>query len=74
LARFARRTVVRSRNQNEALCSGRTTVWWRRESPDVAPVGAVLEGVDAREADFLGASLRDARYAPEDLAGALHLP
>ena len=36
--------------------------------------GMILEGAKLHQADFLGASLKDARYSPDDVAGALHLP
>lgn len=36
--------------------------------------GAILRGADLRETDLLCANLVDAKYSPEDLAGALHVP
>jgi len=36
--------------------------------------GAILSGANLLEADLLGANLSNARYAPQDLAGALHGP
>jgi uncharacterized protein YjbI with pentapeptide repeats len=49
---------------------------WRAENPgeEIILDGAKLDGMILVEADLLGANLTDARYAPADLDGALHVP